>query len=65
MKVYFALVIAILLTVGLMSDPLYAKDANKTAGKCPGGMVACVQRCVAAGGQSRHCPDYCQKTHGC
>jgi hypothetical protein len=65
MKAYFALLIAISLATGLMSGPLYAKDTKKTTTTCPGGMAACIKGCIAAGGQGRFCPNYCQKQKGC
>ena len=65
MKTHIALLVSISLAASLISVPLYAKDSKKSAGTCPGGLMACVERCKKAGGQPRFCPDYCKKTAHC
>jgi hypothetical protein len=52
--------IAILLFAG--SIPIEAFAQSKT---CPGGLSACRDRCVKAGGRSYLCPDWCRKNRVC
>jgi hypothetical protein len=39
--------------------------AQGAKNSCPGGISACIQRCIKGGGQPRLCPRYCEKQKGC
>ena len=65
MKYGFAVAAIVVVITGLVSAPLYAAEKKPTAKSCKGGLVACVQRCVAAGGRQRYCPDWCTRERGC
>jgi hypothetical protein len=57
------LAISAVLSAGLASGPVHAQGGAKNT--CPGGISACIDRCVKAGGQPRNCPTYCQRQKGC
>lgn len=52
------------LAVGLASGPAFAQQKG-AKNQCPGGLSACIERCIKVGGQTRRCPTYCQKQKGC
>ena len=58
-----ALAISAMLAIGLASGTVQAQKG--AANTCPGGISACIQRCIKVGGQPRLCPVYCQKKKGC
>jgi hypothetical protein len=58
-----AIASAMLLVFELVPGVVYAQGGGK--GSCPGGLSACIDRCVKAGGRHSYCPTWCQKNRGC